>query len=66
MANKDNMLYARIRKDDHAIREHFNKVKNSDWAYEIRRLIEMGIAEEERQKNLLKKASDTDNTRSGE
>jgi len=53
LANKENILYARIRKDDTLIRDHFDQVKSSDWAYEIRRLIEIGIKEDKKQKELL-------------
>lgn len=36
-------LFARIRKRDVVLREHFSKFKDSDRADEIRRLLEIGI-----------------------
>ena len=39
-------LYARIRKKDVVLREHFSKINNSDRADEIRCLLELGILAE--------------------
>lgn len=39
-------LFARIRKSDDVLREHFSKVKDGDRAYEIRRLLEKAILAE--------------------
>lgn len=46
-------LYARIRKDDDIIREHFETVKQSDHPYEVRRLIEKAIIIERKEKEIL-------------
>lgn len=48
-------LVARIRKDDHLIREHFDKIKTSDHPYEIRRLLEKAIKIEQEEQELVKK-----------
>ncbi|MFE9081989.1 hypothetical protein [Bacillus mobilis] len=48
-------LVARIRKDDHLIREHFNKIKTSDHPYEIRRLLEKAIKIEQEEQELIEK-----------
>lgn len=39
-------LYARIRKHDDILREHFSKINNGDRAYEIRRLLNKAILAE--------------------
>lgn len=39
-------LFARIRKSDTNIKEHFSKIKDGDRAHEIRRLLEIAIAHE--------------------
>lgn len=39
-------LFARVRKNDDVLREHFEKIKDGDRAYEIRRLLEKAILEE--------------------
>ncbi len=49
-------LYARIRKDDKLIREHFDEVKQSDHPYEVRRLIEKAIKIERKEKEILERA----------
>lgn len=36
-------LVARIRKEDNVLREHFSTIKESDYPYEIRRLLEKAI-----------------------
>jgi hypothetical protein len=46
-------LYARIRNDDHIIREHFADVKESDHPYEVRRLLEKAIKIERKEKEIL-------------
>lgn len=46
-------LYARIRKDDDIIREHFEEVKESDHPYEVRRLLEKAIKIERKEKEIL-------------
>lgn len=47
------MLVARIRKDDHLLREYFSKIKPSDHAYEIRRLLEKAIKIEQKEKEMI-------------
>ncbi|HFF1838887.1 hypothetical protein P4388_32005 [Bacillus thuringiensis] len=49
-------LVARIRKDDHILREHFDKIKSSDHPYEIRRLLEKAIKMEKEEQELIEKA----------
>lgn len=46
-------LYARIRKDDDIIREHFEGIKSSDHPYEVRRLLEKAIKIERKEKEIL-------------
>jgi hypothetical protein len=46
-------LYARIRKDDVILREHFDSVKQSDHPYEVRRLLEKAIKIERKEKEIL-------------
>lgn len=46
-------LIARIRKEDNLIKEHFSKVKDSDYPYEIRRLIEKAIVIEQKEKEFI-------------
>jgi hypothetical protein len=46
-------LYARIRKDDIEIREHFENVKESDYAHEVRRLLEKAIRIERKEQEIL-------------
>ncbi|KAF2421668.1 MULTISPECIES: hypothetical protein [Bacillus subtilis group] len=46
-------LYARIRKGDDLLREHFSQVKESDHAYEVRRLLEKAIKIERKQKEMI-------------
>lgn len=47
-------LYARIREEDKLIREHFSKIKEGDYSYEIRRLLEKAIKIEQKEKKILK------------
>lgn len=48
-------LFARIRKSDDLLREHFENIKDGDRAYEIRRLLEKAIKiEREEQQNYEK------------
>lgn len=49
-------LYARIRKDDNIIREHFDTIKVSDHPYELRRLVEKAILIEKKEKEILENA----------
>lgn len=46
-------LFARIRKDDTLIKEHFEQVKDSDHSYEVRRLLEKAIRIERKEKEIL-------------
>ncbi|PVC75045.1 hypothetical protein C2I27_03935 [Priestia megaterium] len=46
-------LYARIRKEDTLIQEHFEAVKDSDWPYEIRRLLEKAIKIERKEQEMF-------------
>lgn len=48
-------LYARIREEDTLIREHFSKIKQSDHAYEVRRLLEKAIKIEQKEKEILER-----------
>lgn len=41
-----NRLFARIRKNDHILREHFSKVESRNKAHEVRRLLEKAIIAE--------------------
>lgn len=41
--NPSDRLYARIRKRDSVLREHFSKIDEGNKAQEIRRLLELGI-----------------------
>lgn len=43
-------LTARIRKEDELIKEHFSGIKDSDYPYEIRRLVEKAILIERKEK----------------
>jgi hypothetical protein len=52
------ILTARIRKDDELLREYFSKIKQSDWPYEIRRLLEKAIEIEKKEKEIVKKAKE--------
>ncbi|MBR2246156.1 hypothetical protein [Oceanobacillus profundus] len=49
------MLVARIRKDDHILRDYFNDIKQSDRAYEVRRLLEKAIIIEQKEKEEIRK-----------
>lgn len=49
-------LFARIRNDDEVIREHFEKVKDADHPYEVRRLLEKAILIERKEKEILEEA----------
>lgn len=51
------VLNARIRQDDIVIREHFSKIKDSDYPYEIRRLIEKAILIERKEKEFTENES---------
>lgn len=46
-------LYARIRKGDDLLRDHFSKIKESDHSYEVRRLLEKAIKIERKQKEMI-------------
>lgn len=48
-------LTARIRKDDVLLKEHFEHIKESDHAYEVRRLLEKAIEIEQEEKKLNEK-----------
>jgi hypothetical protein len=52
------LLVARIRKDDVVLREYFSNIKQSDWAYEIRRLLEKAIEIEKKEKEIVKKVKE--------
>ena len=47
-------LFARIRKSDDVLREHFESIKDGDRAYEIRRLLEKAILQEREEKEKSK------------
>lgn len=49
------VLVARIRKDDDLLREYFSNIKQSDWPYEIRRLLEKAIKIERKEKEIVEK-----------
>jgi hypothetical protein len=51
---ENDRLFARIRRDDDLIKEHFETVKRGDRAYEIRRLLEKAIKIERKEKESLK------------
>lgn len=46
-------VQARLRADDQIIKEHFQEVKKSDHAYEVRRLLEKAILMERKEKEIL-------------
>lgn len=48
-------LFARIRQDDIIIKEHFEMIKPSDHAYEVRRLLEKAILIERKEKEIINK-----------
>jgi hypothetical protein len=48
-------LYARIRKEDDVLREHFSNVKKADHAFEVRRLLEKAILIERKEQEILQK-----------
>ncbi len=51
------VLNARIRQDDTIIREHFSQIKDGDYPYEIRRLIEKAILIERKEKEFTENKS---------
>ncbi|CDQ41837.1 hypothetical protein [Virgibacillus salexigens] len=53
MSQDNNMLVARIRKNDDLLRNHFKDIKPNDRAYEIRRLLEKAITEEAKEKAYI-------------
>lgn len=48
--NSSDRLFARIRKRDEVLREYFSKVDEGSKAQEIRRLLEIGIQAENKEK----------------
>jgi len=52
---KEMKVQARLRKGDTLLREHFSKIKENDWPYEARRLMEKAIKIEREEKEILKK-----------
>lgn len=46
-------LYARIRKGDDLLREHFSTIKESDHSYEVRRLLEKAIKIERKEQEMI-------------
>ncbi len=46
-------IQARIRDDDHILREYFSSIKKSDHPYEVRRLLEKAILIERKEKQFL-------------
>lgn len=56
IVNDPQRVTARLRKEDNLLREHFSKVKSSDQAYEVRRLLEKAIKMERKEQEILQKA----------
>ena len=50
-------VFARIRKDDTIIKEHFENIKDSDTSYEVRRLLEKAILIERKEKQVIENIS---------
>lgn len=48
-------LTARIRRDDTLLKNHFSDIKDSDHAYEVRRLLEKAIKIEQEEKEMNEK-----------
>lgn len=55
MSADNDRLYARIRKSDDLLREHFKNIKDGDRAYEIRRLLEKAIKIEREEQKYYEK-----------
>lgn len=53
MSQDNQMLVARIRKNDDVLRDYFNEIKPNDRAYEIRRLLEKAIKSEKEEQSYI-------------
>lgn len=52
---KSNKLEIRLRNEDKLLINYFKNIKHGDRAYEARRLLELAIKKEQKEKELIKK-----------